>query len=132
MYTELHKEQRGCISELKAQVYFMEQGYDVFSPVSMLTRADFIAIDRETNDLLRVQVKTAQTNGDYLQARLTVKDRPYTSEEIDTFVFVYEDRMWIVPQFELEELTTINFGRVDKEVKNKRKPQFDTTEYEIH
>ncbi|CAH9015390.1 conserved hypothetical protein [Vibrio phage 468E53-1] len=127
----MHNEQTGCISELKAQTYFMELGYDVFAPISKHSRADLIAVDRDTNDLLRVQVKTVQTNGEYLQARITVKDKPYTVEDTDLFIFVYEDKMWEVPVDCVEGLTSVNFGRVDEQVLNNRTKRFDTSEYQV-
>jgi len=127
----MHREQTGNISELKAQVYYAELGYDVFIPISCHSRADFIAVDRDTNALLRVQVKTVQTNGEYLQSRITVRDKPYTKEDIDLFIFVYADKMWEVPVDCVEGLTSVNFGRVDEQALNNRTKRFDPSEYQV-
>lgn len=100
----------GAINEVKAQLYFMDKDYDVFTPVHAKTRADFIAIKGE--EVLRVQVKTAQYNGVYIQSRLDVNNARYTSKDCDVIVFVLDSRMWIAPISEISGLPSVCLGKV--------------------
>ena len=111
----------------------MERGWQVFTPQSVRTKADFLAVSSDENQsVLKVQVKTVQENGEYLQTRITVKERNYTLKEIDVFVFVYKDRMWEIPHEKIQGLTTINFGRIDRRSLNNRVAKFDPSPFEIH
>lgn len=102
----------GAYNELRAQTYFTKRGWDVFSPIHNKTRADFVAV--MGREVLRVQVKTAQYNNGYIQARVSVLDKLYTKEEVDIVVFLIDNRMWIVPIEEIEGYTSINLGKVDQ------------------
>ena len=50
---------KGAASELKAQTYFLENGYQVFQPVIQHGIADFIVY--KDGKFSKVQVKTAYT-----------------------------------------------------------------------
>lgn len=99
----------GTINEVKAQLYYMENDYDVFTPIHNKTRADFIAV--KGKEVIRVQVKTAQYNGDYIQSRLTVGDVRYTEEDCDVIFFILEDRMWIAPISQVNGFTSVCLGK---------------------
>lgn len=95
--------QAGSVAELKAATWFVEQGYDVFFPITINPKADFVAVKDET---LKVQVKKAtwSRTGDYeyLQVRLIGKkagdsQRVYKLQDFDVMVVVSEDKMWYIP-----------------------------------
>jgi len=46
------------MSELKAVIWLLEQGYDVFRNVSPCGHADLIAVNHETKEIIMVDVKT--------------------------------------------------------------------------
>jgi hypothetical protein len=50
----------GAISELKAQTWLMEQGYEVFKNIKPSGPADLIAWDIKTDTLLKIDVKTVR------------------------------------------------------------------------
>lgn len=118
----------GALNELKAQLLYTERGYDVFTPIHNKTRADFIAV--KDKEILRVQVKTAQYNGDYIQARLDINDTRYTAEDCDVIVFILNGRIWIAPIAEIYGLSSICLGKVDGLEYQSRK-QYDPTRWEI-
>lgn len=50
----------GAISELKAQIWLLEQGYEVFSNVKPTGIFDLIAWHREKQQILKIDVKTVR------------------------------------------------------------------------
>lgn len=50
----------GTISELKAQIWLLEQGYEVFSNVKPTGIFDLVAWHREKNQILKIDVKTVR------------------------------------------------------------------------
>lgn len=50
----------GKVSELKAQIWLLKQGYEVFSNVKPSGPADMIAWDSKTDKLLKIDVKTVR------------------------------------------------------------------------
>ena len=50
----------GTISELKAQIWLLEQGYEVFSNVRPSGKADILAWDLKANHVLKIDVKTVR------------------------------------------------------------------------
>ena len=101
---------RGAISELTAQQYYLEQGYQVFIPVTQQGWVDFVVY--KDNKLLRVQVKTAGWNFSnknseqgYLQCRtrLTNKyqDVPIC-EQYDILFIVKDTHKWEIPSADIE------------------------------
>lgn len=103
--------QKGAINEKKAQLHFMEEGWDVFIPCHGGTRCDFVAVAVDGYSI-RVQVKTAQYNGPYIQSRLDVKGKRYTKEDTDWVVFVLDERMWIVPIEVISGKPSVCLGKV--------------------
>ena len=102
---------KGAASELKAQIWFLENEYQVFLPAVQQGIADFVAYKDGT--FSKVQVKTAYTmdSGDYnyLLVRLgrstATRDGPRTrtydplepDDCFDILFVVYEDERWLVP-----------------------------------
>lgn len=120
----------GALSELKAQVYFTELGYDVFTPIHNKTRADFIAV--KGTEIVRVQVKTAQYNGPYIQSRLSSSnnENTYTKDECDVIVFILDKRMWIAPIEEVQHFTSVCLGKVEGKYNSYK--EYDPSKWEIH
>lgn len=108
---------KGAASELKAQTYFLENGYQVFQPVIQHGIADFIVY--KDGKFSKVQVKTAYTmdSGDYnyllvrlgrsTATRAGTKTRTYDpnvdDDCFDILFVVYEDEQWLVPNDSLPE-----------------------------
>ena len=109
----------GVLSELEALKVYIERGWDVFTPVTVDSRADFIAVHRANGMVRKVQVKTVQDNKvggvTYRQCRLMPHNKPYDRWEVDTFVFIYppSGEVWLAGYDDIEGQTSLNFGRAD-------------------
>lgn len=123
----MNNNQTGALNEVKAQVWFMENGFDVFTPTHSATRSDFIAV--KGSNVSRVQVKTAQYNGPYIQSRLDIRGSRYTSEDTDLLFFILDKRMWLVPISEVEGKPSVCLGKVDDE---SYVAKVDYSQYEIN
>lgn len=88
---------KGAANELRAQTWFLEQGWQVYVPVITQSITDFV-VDNE-GELRRVQVKTANVvPGDNFIVQLRLNDLKYA----DTWMFVvYETMMWLIPPGEI-------------------------------
>ena len=111
------KHMKGAASELKAQMWFLENGYQVFQPVVQQGIADFVAY--KDDEFSKVQVKTAYTmdSGDYnyllvrlgrsQQTREGPRTRTYDPSDpddcFDILFVVYEDQLWFVPNEDIPE-----------------------------
>ena len=111
------KHMKGAASELKAQLWFLENGYQVFLPTVQQGIADFIAY--KDCKFSKVQVKTAYTmdSGDYnyllvrlgrsQSTRQGPKTRTYdfTDDDdcFDILFVVYENDCWLVPSTKIPE-----------------------------
>lgn len=114
---------------MKAQLVYMNMGFDVFTPTHNKTRADFIAVNGTT--VLRVQVKTAQYNGAYIQARLDVNGEKYTKEDCDIIVFILDENVWICPIEEVSGMSSICLGKHgDPEYKPRK--EYDPDKWKMH
>lgn len=120
--------QKGALNEKKAQLYFMEHGCDVFIPCHGGTRCDFIATDN-FGKVSRIQVKTAQYNGDYIQSRLDVRDKRYTEIDTDFIVFVLDKRMWVVPIQVVSGKSSVCLGKINDPNYQARN---DLSDFEVH
>ena len=108
---------KGAASELKAQQWFLENDYQVFTPVIQQGIADFVVY--KDNVFSKVQVKTAYTmdSGDYnyllvrlgrsTATRQGPKTRTYNSEDsddcFDILFVVYENQLWLLPSDEIPD-----------------------------
>ena len=111
------KHLKGAASEMKAQIWFLENGYQVFLPSVQQGIADFVVY--KDNEFSKVQVKTAYTmdSGDYnyllvrlgrsQATRAGTKTRTYDPTEpddcFDILFVVYENQLWFVPSDVLPE-----------------------------
>ena len=111
------KHLKGAASEMKAQIWFLENGYQVFLPSVQQGIADFVVY--KDDEFSKVQVKTAYTmdSGDYnyLLVRLgrsqTTRNGPRTrtydpnkpDDCFDILFVVYENQLWFVPSDVLPE-----------------------------
>ena len=102
---------KGAASEIKAQLWFLENGYQVFLPAIQHGIADFVVYKDE--EFSKVQVKTAYTmdSGDYnyllvrlgrsQSTRQGTKTRTYDPDNpddcFDILFVVYEDERWLIP-----------------------------------
>jgi hypothetical protein len=50
----------GKISELKAQIWLLNQGYEVFANIKPTGPADIIAWDKQTDKFIKIDVKTVR------------------------------------------------------------------------
>lgn len=73
---------RGAISELTACSWLLEKGYEVFRNVSQHGVADLVAINRETQEILQIDVKTI---GKTVMKGLTYKTVPKPNERHKQF-----------------------------------------------
>lgn len=117
--TGLHKDHyTGAISELKAQQFYLAEGYQVYAPVVQQGWVDFVV---DKCGLKKVQVKTAtwikSGNHSYLQCRtrLTNKYKDVHPQDMyDILVIIFEDRVWEIPAEVIDSsnlsLDTTNLG----------------------
>ncbi len=108
---------KGAASELKAQLWFLENGYQVFLPAIQQSIADLVVY--KDGVFSKVQVKTAYTmdSGDYnyllvrlgrsTHTREGPKTRDYDPNEpddcFDILFVVYGDQYWLVPADDIPE-----------------------------
>ena len=108
---------KGAASELKAQQWFLENDYQVFTPVIQHGIADFVVY--KDGVFSKVQVKTAYTmdSGEYnyllvrlgrtgRQGRRTVTrtyDPSNSDDCFDILFVVYENQLWFVPSDDIPE-----------------------------
>ena len=108
---------KGAASELKAQQWFLENDYQVFTPVIQHGIADFVVY--KDGVFSKVQVKTAYTmdSGEYnyllvrlgrtgRQGRHTVTrtyDIGNPDDCFDILFVVYENQLWFVPSDDIPE-----------------------------
>jgi hypothetical protein len=111
------KHMKGAASELKAQQWFLENDYQVFTPVVQQGIADFIAY--KDGVFSKVQVKTAYTmdSGDYNyllvrlgrsqfsrgECRTRTYDPSNPDDCFDTLFVVYENQLWFVPSDDIPD-----------------------------
>ena len=109
----------GVLSEMTAQRLFIERDWDVFTPITVHSRADFVAVHKLNGMVRKVQVKTVQTNTvkgvKYRQCRVMPHDIHYQEHEVDLFVFVYPPtgETWLAGAEDVIKQKSINFGRAD-------------------
>lgn len=90
----------GTVSELKAQLYYTDLGYQIFTPIQPQAKTDFIATKR--SEVIKVQVKSivefSSFGRTYLQVKFQGKfGSMYSEDDVDVFCLSYKDNLWIVP-----------------------------------
>lgn len=124
---EIRKSAVGSISELKVSIYYLQKGWQVFFPHSHDTETDLLITKGPR--VKRVQVKTAYQCGDILRVNIDHKKNPkYSPDSVDVLACLWYGKLWIIPMEDVEEETTLNFGRVDGSLCNTR-GNFDHTRY---
>ena len=95
---------KGFTTELKCQLYLLEQGYNVSVPILPSSRYDLI-VDIN-NHLYRIQIKTSSItsagfsfNCKSCHAKATGSNviKPYTKDEIDFYMTIYDDNYYLIP-----------------------------------
>ena len=115
------KHSKGASNELKAQAWFIENGYQVFTPVIQQGVFDFVVYK---NKFESVQVKTAymihNVDWSYLTVRLgrshhVVKTRTYEKgDEFDILFVIYENNYWLIPWDKIPLKKTLYFNGLNK------------------
>lgn len=107
---------KGQIIELKVQIELLRYGFDVSIPSYNASKYDLIADTGK--ELLRIQVKKAINNSlssfsfscttQNVRSSSKAKHK-YTSNEIDYFATVWEDKVYLIPVDETSTSKTIQF-----------------------
>lgn len=108
--------QNGSVAELTAATFMVKRGYDVYFPITINPKADFIAT--KDDETLKVQVKKASWsrtgNFKYLQVRVIGKlkgdyQRVYKLNDFDVLMVVDSDtdRIWYIPVEEVVGRTSL-------------------------
>lgn len=109
----------GCVSELKAQMFYAKEGYEIFTPLGP-TVCDFIAVKGE--EVIRVQVKTVNTAGRVLcintarnknsAKRSGKKPLPYSKKDCDAIIAVLGDNLWAILSEKIGERQTLCISKM--------------------
>jgi hypothetical protein len=127
-----HKE--GSLAELKAAAYMVEKGYDVFFPITMNPKSDFIM--SKGKEVIKVQVKKASWSitgrFKYLQVRIIGKQkgdyqRVYRLEDFDLLLVLDGNRIWEIPAAEVLGMTSLCLGSTNPNPRTvaKSRKQYD-------
>lgn len=109
------KHRNGSIAELKAAVWYMENGFEVFWPQTPQGAVDFIAMRGQ--ETVRVQVKSPYwferpSGARYLQATVRKGSSSpystYTKEDCDEICLVCDEGVWVIPVECIKEVHTVN------------------------
>lgn len=108
MEKKLNNNERGLHSELLAKVALLANGYKVLEPTAPYEPYDLaFRLGKET---LYVQVKSAYSrdeevyNGKWIIVRgLKNNGNVYTLDEVDYFIFVWNNQCYMFPNRELQE-----------------------------
>lgn len=130
----------GALAELSAQMYYVKEGYEIYTPMMPQSKCDFIAI--KGVDIVKVQVKKATENptkfGTYLQVRLQGKPTPYgtrtyTLEDFDDLLIVHDAGIWRIPIEEVIDKKSFTFGKLleDGSVVTGNRATVDTAKYKV-
>ena len=112
----------GAVAELAAQMWYIKQGYEIYTPIMPQSKCDFIAT--RDKEVTKVQVKKATENRTkewvYLQVRLQGKPTPYgtreyTKDDFDDLFIVHDSGMWKIPFEEVEDKKSLTFGRLHED-----------------
>lgn len=96
---------KGITTELKCQLYFVEKGYNVYTPISPDTKIDLIA--EVEKQLIRIQIKSCHltqnqkgikfnTSTTWLNSQMIVR-KGYSKEDIDFFATVFNNEVYLIP-----------------------------------
>ena len=130
----------GLVSELKAQMYYANKWYEIFTPIMSQGHADFVAL--KGKEVLKIQVKKATENpansGVYLQVRIqgimsvhSGCTREYDEDSFYILSIIYKDRIWNLPIELVLNKKSMTFGKVNDEgvVESRLDEYLDKLEY---
>lgn len=106
---ELNPSQIGLTTELKCQIFLIEQGWNVLIPVGNYQKYDIVI--EKNNKFYRLQCKhaTEQETGFLVRTRYDVRDNgkvkkeTYTEKDCDYFITEYKGKFYIFPIFGTNE-----------------------------
>ena len=125
----LRKAAKGAISEHIVGLYYTSSHWVVYYPFTHDTEIDLVITKGPR--IKRIQVKTVYACGDILRANIDHKSNPkYSPDTVDIMCCVWENRLWIIPMEDIEDETTLNFGKVDGALCRPR-GNFDHSKYEV-
>ena len=136
------KHQNGAEAELRAALWYTEQGYTIFWPSATHTPCDFIALNKGTNEIVRVQVKSAYwmtrpTGRSYLMCT-TRKGccsggyDTYTEDDCDVIVISDRSkRLWVIPVDALEGAQSVCLDKGQDDRTRRTKRSFSPEKYEV-
>lgn len=113
---ELNPKHRGALTELQVMTYLFELGYQVSIPYGDNARYDFV-LDID-NKLYKIQVKSASLEEDGVYkidcSRMRVNRgenvrKHYTSEEVDFFATMINNKCYLIPQSEVSDSKRLRF-----------------------
>lgn len=120
MPSGMENQRIGVLAELSAQMYFIEEGYEIYTSIMTQSKCDFISV--KDSEVIKVQVKKATENSvknnTYLQVRLQGRPTPYggprvyTENDFDVLCVIYKENVWVFPFSEVSERTSMTFGRL--------------------
>lgn len=130
----------GALAELSAQIYYIREGYEIYTPTIPQSKCDFIAV--KGKEVVKVQVKKATENptkfGTYLQIRLQGKPTPfgvrnYTLDDFDDLLVVHDSGMWRIPIEEVIDKKSLTFGKLleDGSVVTGKKATVKSEQYKV-
>lgn len=123
----------GNLTEIQAQYILIRNKKLVFTPINDGSNIDLIFID-DKNNCNRVQIKTA--NKTATGFRISLYSKPggknkklYTKTDIDFFGTVYNDKLYLIPIEDVENMFTVTL-RFNEKYNNQNK-KFLAKNYEI-
>lgn len=130
----------GALAELSAQIYYIREEYEIYTPTIPQSKCDFIAV--KGKEVVKVQVKKATENptkfGTYLQIRLQGKPTPfgvrnYTLDDFDDLLVVHDSGMWRIPIEEVVDKKSLTFGKLleDGSVVTGKKATVKSEQYKV-
>lgn len=102
---ELNSSQIGFTTELKCQIFLIEQGWNILIPTGNYQKYDIVI--EKNNKFYRIQVKHAaeQENGFLVRTRYEIRDngktkkQPYQEGDIDYFMTEFKGKYYLFPVF---------------------------------
>lgn len=102
---ELNPSQVGFTTELKCQIFLIEQGWNILLPIGNYQKYDIVI--EKNNKFYRIQVKHAaeQENGFLVRTRYEVREngktkkQSYQEGDIDYFMTEFKGKYYLFPVF---------------------------------
>ena len=108
----MNKNGKGEVNELRAAIHYIRLGWQVYWPGGHATGIDFVATKGPRSK--RVQVKTVYECDGILRANIDANKGPrYSPDNVDVIVCAGVNNLWVIPLEDIEDITTLNFGRTD-------------------